>query len=78
MKTLVLLILLNVPVTGKQEIVAAKVMPVKECLAMMHGIWNGPNYRAFIDEEGRDVSTIDAACVPMEKLTPAERKRVIR
>ena len=63
MKTLTLLILLNLP-TGEQIVVSETVMPEAQCLEMQGDIWQSDSPITYIDSEHGAVAVVDAACVP--------------
>lgn len=60
---LVFLLLAN-DASGAQFVRAALPMPEAQCLPLQAAIWTAPAPVAYIDDKGRDVPTIDAACVP--------------
>lgn len=62
MKTLILLLILNMPDGTSQEIAIARGLSFAECDIMQRNIWGAGSEIAYHDAQG-PVPMIDAACV---------------
>jgi hypothetical protein len=62
MKTLLFVILLNLPNGSQQEVVVARDLDFATCDRMQRAIWDAPTEAAYVDAEG-PVPLVDAACM---------------
>ena len=71
MKTLILLLIFNMPDGSSQEIAWKRGLGAEECAAMAQSIWDTPQDVAYWDDQG-PVPAVDAACVTPEQLSAPE------
>lgn len=71
MKTLILLVILNLPDGTSQEIAVARGLDFPTCNAMQQAVWAAGSPVAYVDDQG-PVPAIDAACVYPVQLSRSE------
>lgn len=71
MKTLILLLIFNMPDGSSVEIAWKRDLAFAECDAMQRAIWNTPQEVAYYDDQG-PVPAVDAACVYPAQLSAPE------
>lgn len=71
MKTLILLLIFNMPNGESVEIAWKRDLAAGECRALAEGIWNAGSEIAYWDDQG-PVPALDAACVYPAQLSAPE------
>lgn len=71
MKTLILLLIINLPNGESQEIAVARGLDRPTCDAMAKSVWDAGSPVAYYDDQGA-VPALDAACVYPVQLSQPE------
>lgn len=62
MKSLILVVILNLPTGESRETIIARDLDFATCDAMQRAIWDAPGEVAYVDDQG-PVPMLDAACM---------------